>query len=453
MNRKFKKICLSSLGILSVGLAFSEETTENTTNNKEPNIIYILADDLGYGDLGCYGQKDIKTPNLDKMASEGLLFTNHYSGAPVSAPSRCSLLTGKHTGQAYIRSNKEYLPSGQEPLAESETTIATILQQDSYKTALIGKWGLGMNKTQGDPHRHGFDFYYGYLCQREAHNHFPTFLFRDGKKEPLEVNSYSQDLFTKEAINFIESNKDEKFFLYLAYAIPHARLQIASVKPYQHEPWVESKKRYAAMITKMDKDIGKIIEKLTDLNIDKNTLVIFSSDNGPHMEGGANPSYFNSSGGLRGIKRDLYEGGIRVPMIAWWPETIKKGRKTDHISAFQDIFPTLADLTGNQPPANITGISLVPLILGNEESNKKHEYLYWEFQEKRGSRAVRMGDWKGIELNISSILPNRFELYNLKEDPFERNNLADKYPEITAKIKEIMSSARTESKIFTAIRD
>lgn len=447
MNKTISKLCLSGLGLLSTGLAYSQETTVPKTSNK-PNIIYILADDLGYGDLGCYGQKEIKTPQLDKMANQGMLFTNHYAGAPVSAPSRCSLLTGKHTGQAYIRGNKEYYPNGQEPLAQSETTFAKVLQDDSYKTALIGKWGLGMNDTVGDPLKHGFDSYYGYLCQRAAHNYYPATLYRNGVLETLPTGTHSHNLFTQEAISFLKDNKDENFFLYLAYTLPHARLQVDSIKPYNNKRWIASKKKYAAMVTLLDRDVGRILDLLKDLNIAENTLVFFASDNGPHMEGGANPSYFNSSGGLRGFKRSLHEGGIRVPMIAWWPGTIEKGQKTDLISSFQDIFPTVTELTGNKTPEGLTGVSLAPLLLGDKKNIKQNEYLYWEYPGMLGARAVRMGYWKGIENNVASFLPNKFELYNLKSDPEEKINLVNEYPEIVEQLREIMSKARVDSEKF-----
>jgi|GEM_PF-499831 len=413
-----------------------------------PNIIYILADDAGYGDFGCYGQQDISTPNIDGMAGEGIIFTEHYAGAPVCAPSRCSLLTGKHTGHGQIRGNEEVLPEGQMSLSSGETTVAEVLKKAGYYTALIGKWGLGAPGSEGEPSRHGFDYSFGYLCQRQAHNYYPDHLWRNGEKIPLDGMTYTHDLFTREALTLIRKNKSRPFFLYLAYTIPHAALQVPDLEPYGGRAWSEDKKRYAAMITRMDRDIGTIKDLLRELGMDGNTLVIFSSDNGPHAEGGAHPSYFRSAGPFRGMKRDLYEGGIRVPMIAWWPGVIKARSRTSHVSAFWDILPTLAELAGAGIPGGIDGISLVPVLLGRPGDQKNHESLYWEFHEQGGKQAVRWGKWKALQLNVRLDPDAPLELYNLESDPGEKQNLAGKYPDVVREMEVLMRASRTESKEF-----
>jgi len=442
-----------------------------TGKHKRPNIIFILADDLGYGDLGCYEQKEIATPNIDRMATEGMKFTDHYAGSTVCAPSRCCLMTGLHTGHAHIRGNALI------PLRPSDVTVAELLKKAGYTTGIIGKWGLGEAGTTGIPNKKGFDYWFGYLNQRHAHNYYPEFLWRNEDRVPIEGNklpkpepggwgesaskvTYSPDLFTKEALTFVEQNKDRPFFLYLAYTIPHANneagqngMEVPSLGRYADKDWPPPQKGHAAMITRMDGDIGKIMAKLKELGIDNNTIVMFSSDNGPHKEGGADPAFNKSSGLLQGYKRDLYEGGIRVPMIARWPGKIKAGSKTNHISAFWDFLPTCCELVGIETPKDIDGISILPTLLGKPERQKKHEFLYWEFHEQGKKQAVRMGDWKGVRLNVAKNPDGPMELYNLKTDIGEQHNvanqpairLAGQHPEIVTRIEKYMKAARTPS--------
>jgi len=428
---------------------------------RKPNIIFILADDLGYGDLGCYGQQAIQTPNIDRMAAEGMIFTSHYAGSTVCAPSRCCLMTGKHTGHAFVRAN------GRVPLPPGEVTVAELLKQAGYTTGIIGKWGLGEPETMGIPNRQGFDYWFGYLNQRHAHNYYPEYLWRNEEKVPLDnevrpVNppggvatkrvQYSHDLFAVEALSFIERHRDDSFFLYLAFTIPHANneakdegMEVPSYAPYADENWPDPQKGHAAMITRMDGDIGRLFEKLKALGIDKDTLVFFSSDNGPHKEGGGNPVFFNSSGPLRGYKRALYEGGIRVPLIACWPGKIKAGSGTNHVSAFWDFLPTCCDLVGLAPPDGIDGLSMLPTLLGEPGKQRQHRFLYWEFHEQGKKQAVRMGDWKGVRLNVAKDPEGAIELYHLNVDPSETTDLAADHPEIVARIADIMRTARTPS--------
>ena len=417
----------------------------------KPNIIYILADDAGYGDFGCYGQKEILTPNVDNMASEGMMFTNHYAGAPVCAPSRCSLLTGMHTGHSYVRGNIEKLPEGQLPLKEGIPTIADMLKTQGYSCAVIGKWGLGGPGTAGIPSKHGFDYFYGYLCQRQAHDYYPQYLWKNEEKIKLDGKEYSHDLFTKEALQFIESHLKVPFFLYLAYTIPHANLQVPDLGLYKDKDWPINKKRYAAMISRMDNDIGTILRTLKELGIANNTIVMFSSDNGPHAEGGYDPGYFHSSGPFRGKKRDVYEGGIRVPMIAWWPGTIPSATVSNHVSAFWDIMPTLAEIAGCDIPVGIDGISMYNELLGNFSKQQKHDYLYWEFHEQGGKQALLKGTWKAVHLNVRLFPDRDGELYNLHNDPYETHDVAKEYPQVASDMSAMMKQVRTESDVFPLV--
>jgi arylsulfatase A-like enzyme len=431
------------------------------------NIIFILADDLGYGDLGCYGQKTIQTPNLDRMAAEGMIFTDHYSGTCVCAPSRCSLMTGLHTGHTYIRGNSEVQPMGQLPLPAETVTLPKMLKQAGYTTSLIGKWGLGGPGSTGTPNKQGFDYFFGYLCQRHAHNYYPEFLFRNEERVPLSnevtpINppsgvatkrvQYSHDLFAAAALDFVSRNRRGPFFLYLAFTIPHANneagndgMEVPSYGPYTNEDWPKPQKGHAAMITRMDADIGRLFARLKALGLDEKTLVLFSSDNGPHKEGGADPNFFDSNGPLRGQKRDLYEGGIRVPLIARWPGRIRAGSGTNHVCAFWDFLPTFCDLAGIAPPEGIDGVSILPMLLGRPQEQKQHPYLYWEFHEQGKKQAVCMGDWKAVRLNVAKDPNGPIELYNLKDDLGEQRDLADQCPEIVKQMTEIMKTARTPS--------
>jgi arylsulfatase A-like enzyme len=427
-----------------------------------PNIIFIQADDLGYGDLSCYGQRKFKTPNIDRLAAEGLRFTQYYAGSTVCAPSRSALMTGQHTGHTRIRGNARY------PLLPEDVTVAEVLKATpgaGYKTALIGKWGLGEAGTTGVPNRQGFDYFFGYLNQRHAHNYYPTFLWRNEERVKLRNvvpdedeegsgNStnrvdYTHDLMAEEALKFLERNGGGPFFLYLAFTIPHANneaknkgMEVPDLGEFASEDWPDQEKAKAAMITRMDRDVGRLMASLKKLGIDDNTLVFFTSDNGPHREGGADPDFFDSNGPLRGIKRDLYEGGIRVPMIARWPKRIKAGAKSDQVWAHWDLLPTVAEIAGVKPPANIDGISMLNALLGRRQRN--HEFLYWEFHERGFSQAARMGDWKAVRKSPDSPL----ELYDLKNDLGEQNDVAVKHPEVVKKIEDYLKTARTESELW-----
>jgi len=448
--------------ILIVIAAFAFNTA---TAQTKPNIIFIQADDLGYGDLSCYGQRKFKTPNIDRLAAEGLRFTQYYAGGTVCAPSRSALMTGQHTGHTRIRGNARY------PLLPEDVTVAEVLKSapgapgGGYKTALIGKWGLGEAGTTGVPNRQGFDYFFGYLNQRHAHNYYPTFLWRDEERVNLRNvvpdedeegsgNStnrvdYTHDLMAEEALRFIEGNSGGPFFLYLAFTIPHANneaknkgMEVPDLGEFANKDWPDQEKAKAAMITRMDRDVGRLMALLKKLGIDDNTLVFFTSDNGPHREGGADPDFFDSNGPLRGIKRDLYEGGIRAPMIARWPKRIKAGAKSDQVWAHWDFLPTAAEVAGVKPPANIDGISMLNALLGLRQRN--HEFLYWEFHERGFAQAVRMGDWKAVRKSADSPL----ELYDLKNDLGEQSDVAVKHPEVVKKIEEYLKTARTESELW-----
>jgi len=437
---------------------------------KKPNIIYILADDLGHAELGCYGQKKIKTPNLDKMAAQGLRFTQHYAGNAVCAPSRCVLMTGLHSGHAQIRNNSEMKPDGQQPIAKDTTTIARLLQMAGYVTGMIGKWGLGMHDSTGDPQKQGFDHFFGYYCQRHAHNHYPTFLWRNAEKVPLDGNpgkatgkQYSHDLFEKEALDFIKKNKDKSFFLYLPFIISHVALQVpddslAEYKGLWDDPPYKGGKgyqlhdhpraAYAAMVTRLDRTVGRILDLLRELGIDDDTIVIFSSDNGPTHEGvgGSDSVFFLSAGRLRGFKGSLFEGGVRVPMLVRWPGRTMPGRTTDLISGFQDVLPTLCDVAGTKAPKDIDGISMLPTILGKGDQ-KKHDFLYWEFPGYGGQQAVRMGDWKAVRQNMHKG-NTQIQLFNLASDESEKTDVANQNPAIVERALRIMREQHTPSKLF-----
>lgn len=435
----------------------------------KPNVIYILADDLGYGDIEPYGQQIIKTPHLTQMASEGMLFTQHYAGSTVSAPSRGSLMTGMHTGHSQIRGNKEIAPEGQQPMEGDTYTIGKMMKAEGYATGLFGKWGLGYPESPSIPSKMGFEEFYGYNCQRQAHSYYPSHLWKNQEKVILEGNkngernTYSQELIHQEALQFIRNNKDKPFFAMLTYTLPHAELNLPhdsiyhiyedkfEETPYSGGYHDSEKPRasFAAMVSLLDKYVGEVMQELTELSIDDNTIIIFTSDNGPHMEGGADPEFFNSNGPLRGFKRDLYEGGIRVPMIVRYPEKVQANTTTDHISAFWDIMPTLADLTNVQIPASeqTDGISFLSTLL-DEGKQKEHEHLYWEFHEGGGRLALRERDWKMVVLNAKSEDNEKVELYNLASDIGETNNLVDKEPEKAKAMYTKMKSLRKESDIF-----
>jgi len=456
-------------GAAAAGLAGCARFTsrpEATAPAKKPNIIFILADDLGYGELGCYGQKLITTPYIDRMAAEGMRFTDHYAGSTVCAPSRCSLMTGLHTGHTYIRGNKEVQPMGQWPLPLDTETLPRMLKRAGYTTALIGKWGLGGPGSTGTPDNQGFDYFFGYLCQRHAHNYYPEFLFRndervglknkvpggraDGAGVASEKVEYSYDLMEAEALRFITENKAGPFLLYFAVTLPHANneagrdgMEVPDYEIYTQRDWPQMEKGRAAMIRRLDRGVGRLLRRVRNLGIDEDTIVFFSSDNGPHREGGSDPNFFNSSGPLRGVKRDLYEGGIRVPLIARWPGRIEAGTATHHVSAFWDFLPTCAVLAGGEAPQNNDGLCMVPTLLGVPHKQKQHEYLYWEFHERGSAQAVRFGRWKAIRLPDGKL-----ELYDLEADLGETTDLAADHPQEVAKAREYLAQARTESEFW-----
>ncbi len=445
-------------------------------NIEKPNIIYILADDLGYGDLSSYGQKRFTTPNIDQLAKEGKIFTRHYAGSTVCAPSRSSLLTGLHTGHIPVRGNKRHDPEGQWPMPNDTFTLAELLKENGYKTGVFGKWGLGYPNSEGDPLKQGFDEFYGYNCQRLAHHYYPRYLWKNNTIDSLPENlgknkgSYAPNRIHKEAMTFLEKNKDNPFFLYYAAVVPHAELavpepylnkfkgKLGKEKPYKgyddgpryREGPFESQKEphatFAGMITHLDDRIGEIMRKVKELGIEENTIIVFTSDNGPHIEAGSDVNYFNSNGNLRGVKRDLYEGGIRVPMIIKWKDHIKENSKTDHVSAFWDVMPTVADILNIELKTPTDGLSFLPTLFNQKQP--QHDYLYWEFHEKGGRVALLKDDWKLIKYDINKTPQKEFELYNLKEDPSEQNDLAAKYPQIVDKLSTLLLNAREESDVF-----
>ncbi len=430
-------------GILTFCLFLSCSDSGTKENlKKKPNIIFIMADDLGYGDLGCYGQQEILTSNLDQLANEGMRFTDFYAGSPVCAPSRSVLMTGQHLGHTTVRGN--FSKKGERiPLKVEDTTIAEVLQQAGYSTGMTGKWGLGEPGTTGMPTKQGFDEWFGYLNQRNAHSYYPPFLWRNEEKIILEGNAdgkeeqYSHDLFTEFALNFIRKQEKNPFFLYIPFTIPHAKFEVPELGQYANKNWSEEEKIYAAMVTRMDRDIGRIMALLEELEIDGETIVFFCSDNGAvsHWEG-----TFDSSAHLKGKKRDMYEGGIRSPMIARYPGVIPPGSISNLVWYFPDVLPTLADIAGAEFPEEIDGVSVLPALKG-ENQNLDDRFLYWEFHENGFQQAVRWKNWKGIRL-----APNEsFELYDLDKDESEKNNIADKHPEIIDKMERFIEKNRTPS--------
>ncbi len=426
---------------------------------EKPNIIYILLDDAGYGDISCYGQKKFSTPNIDRLASEGIKFTQHYSGSTVCAPTRCVLMTGLHTGHAYVRGNREIQPEGQAPMPADIVTIPRLLSKAGYATGAFGKWGLGAPGSPSDPKEH-FDVFYGYNCQRQAHNYYPTHLWKNDKKVMLDKKVYAQTPTQEETLSFIRANKDKPFFAYLAITIPHAAMQVPEeyAAPFRKKfPQFEDKvgkyggatitnpvAAFAGMMKLVDDDIGELLDLLDELKIDENTLILFSSDNGPHKEGGHQPDFFDSNGPLRGYKRDLTEGGIRVPLLARWPGTIEAGRTSELVSAHWDMLPTFCEMAQAELPKKIDGISILPELKGKGEQ-PKHDYLYWEFYERGGRKAARWGNWKAVQLDINKNPNSPIAIYDLSKDVGEENDLAAKKPKLVARAKEIFAEAHTPS--------
>jgi len=410
-----RKLLLTVVAII-LGLA---PAAPAAAADRPPNLIYIMADDAGYGDFSCYGQQQFTTPNIDRLATEGLLFTQHYSGSTVCAPTRCALMTGRHTGHCEVRGNREARPIGQEPIPAATVTVAELLKQAGYRTGAFGKWGLGYPGSEGDPNQQGFDEFYGYNCQRNAHNYYPEYLFHNDQKVPLDGKTWSHDLIMAEALRFIRENKDRPFFCYLPVTIPHAAMHVPEeyAAPFREKfPQFEDKigrysgpevknpiAAFAGMMTKMDEDVGRVLALLKELGIDEQTVVMFTSDNGPHTEGGHDPEFFDSNGPLTGFKRDLTEGGIRCPLLVRWPGKVEPGTRTDLISAHWDFLPTACELAGVAPPDDTDGLSMAPTLLGKSAEQKPHQYLYWEFYERGGKRAARMGKWKAIQLRLQAI--------------------------------------------------
>ncbi len=482
-RRDFLK--LVSCGLAGLTATFSgivEAATTSSNLNKtgsvKPNIIFILADDLGYSDLGCFGQREIKTPNIDRLAAEGIKFTQFYAGASVCAPSRCVLMTGRHGGRCRVRGNAPLSARARQTLLCEDVTVAKLLKEAGYATALVGKWGLGLDDMPGHPLLQGFDFFFGYLDQVHAHNYFPEYLWRNREKVTLhnevktipvgkngdwglggiavKKNIYSPTLMLDEALRFIDENKSRPFFLYFATTIPHANNEAAKelgngaeapdLGVYKEKPWSEPDKGYAAMITYLDTQVGLILQRLKQLGLDEKTLVIFTSDNGPELKQytGYDPMFFRSSGPYRGFKRDQTEGGIREPLIARWPGKIAVGSESAHVGYFGDFMATAGELAGVTPPSGLDSISFVPTLLGHSDKQERHEYLYWEYHEASTSQAVLFeGRWKGLR-NKSRSAP--LELYDLQSDPAETNNVAVQHPDIVEKIENYLKSTREENK-------
>lgn len=473
-QKNFSEIVKSFLMItilITSSYVYCQSSSVENRSSKKPNIIFILADDLGYGDLGFNGQDKIKTPVLDKMAAEGIVFTRHYAGSTVCGPSRASLMTGKHTGNSPVRQNPKWTHSGQPvDLSLSDVTVAEELKRANYNTGIVGKWGLAENLKEGTPNLQGFDYFYGFNRHKNAHHYYPEGIWENENFIPIEGNvtqdkigTYSQDLFTDKALSFLDKQTSEKpFFLYLAYTIPHFELTIPEDEKQQYSNlnWPLRKMKaahyrhdenghvtYAAMVSRLDKDVGRVLDKLKALGFDENTLVIFTSDNG-HEYDNLKEEFFNSNGEFRGKKRDLYDGGIRMPFVARWPKTIKAGTTTNHVSAFWDFLPTACDIAGVQPTAKINGISYLPALTNNKTKQNKHDYLYWEFNEKQGPiQALLKDDWK-----LVYFVNQRYELYNLKNDPSELNEISNQHPEILKQLKGTLMTARTEHPEFPLIR-
>ena len=483
--KKGIQILLSAILVASAFSCGKAKTKENVISaevvkeNKKPNIIYILADDLGYGDLSSFGQQKFNTPHIDKLAAEGMLFTQHYAGNTVCAPSRSALLTGMHTGHTPVRGNKEVMPEGQYPIPDNTYTMAEALQKGGYVTGAFGKWGLGYPGSEGDPNKQGFDVFYGYNCQRLGHNYYPYHLWSNQDSIVLTGNAghkkekYAPELIQEKAIEFLETYKDSTFFMYVPTIIPHAELvapeavlakyrgKYAPEKVFEgtddgpeyrlgfYESQTESHAAFVAMIEIMDNQVGEIMDKVKELGLEDNTIVVFTSDNGPHTEGGADPKYFNSNGPFKGVKRDLYEGGIRVPMMIKWPGKIKPGSKSDLISAFWDVLPTFSEVADVPVPSNLDGISFLPTLLDNASEQKQHDYLYWEFHERGGRQAIRKGKWKAVKYKVLKNPNAPIELYDLSVDEGEQNNVASEHPEVVKDMERILKEARTPSDVFT----
>ena len=446
---KHLRNCIFLCGLSAVASLLFFSSCTKAPESSRPNIIFIMADDMGYGDLGSYGQTVIQTPNLDQMAKEGLQFTNCYAGSTVCAPSRSVLMTGKHTGHTTVRGNFGKYGvvglgggAGRVPLEDEDVTVAEVLKEQGYVTGMTGKWGLGEPDTTGHPNDQGFDEWFGYLNQRKAHTYYPDFIWKNKEKVEFPENAdgnkgtYTHDLFTEFALDFVKRHKDDPFFLYLPYTVPHSAYEIPDTAPYTDRAWTDDEKVHAAMITRLDRDVGSLFQLLKGLKLDENTIVFFCSDNGAaeRWEG-----RFDSSGDLRGRKRDMYEGGIRTPMIVRWPGKVAAGTSNNTAWYFADVLPTVAELAGANVPASIDGISVLPSILGDSQ-DLSDRTLYWEFFESGFQQAVRQDDWKAVRLKLGEPL----ELYDLSKD--EEHNVAAQHPEIVANFEAYLITARSASR-------
>lgn len=480
--------------LITLSLMPATAVAANENQNRPPNVVFIMGDDLGVGELGCYGQTIIKTPHLDELAQNGMLFTQHYSGFPVCAPARASLMTGMHAGHCAIRNNgnppgrkrdpEHSIWPGQIPLPAGEVTIGELFQDAGYATGAMGKWGLGFEHSEGDPSQQGFDLFFGYLCQAHAHNHYPRFLWRitdqeykkvlyPGNDRGLNGKTYSNDEFFRVAEEFVRKNQDRPFFLYLPVIITHLAIQVPEDEPslagyqktipeldYIHRSrgYVENptpRASYAAMVTRLDREIGELLNLLKTLGLEENTIVVFTSDNGPTYDrlAGSDSAYFNSAEGRRGLKGSVYDGGIREPLIVRWPGHIKPGTTSDLPTYFPDWLPTLMDLTGHKSaiPNDVDGLSFIPTLLGQTDQQQIHEYLYWEFPAYGGQQALRAGKWKAVRSDLFDLKPGqkpKTALYNIAEDPAEADNLARKHPDVVKRLEAMMKEAHVRSEKF-----
>jgi arylsulfatase A len=449
--------------LIALALLFCSCAAINVAAELPPNIVFVLADDLGYGDLSCFGQKRFTTPRLDELAARGMKLTQHYAGSAVCSPSRCALMTGLHTGHCAVRGNREHQGEGQEPMPGDVVTMADLLKEAGYATGAFGKWGLGYPGSASDPLRSGFDEFFGFNCQRHAHRYYTDYLWDGDRRVETDANDYTHELIFDRALDFIRAHKDGPFFCFLPVTIPHAALEIPEkdrapfrkkfaqfetvVGKYAGAKVVNPIASFAAMVSRLDSDVGRLVDLLGELGIDDNTIIVFTSDNGPHGEGGHDPKFFDSNGPFRGRKRDLYEGGIREPTIAYWPGHIAAGTESDFASAGWDWLPTFCDLAGVATPAGLDGVSLTPTLTGAGEQ-QPHEYLYWEFHEQGGKQALRRGPWKAVRLGVNKNPQATPELYNLDNDPGETTNVAASETAVLAELVELMDEAHEPSSTY-----
>ncbi len=478
MSRTTRRDFLKSAGAAGAGLWASRQPAfsslrDGPPGRPKPNVILFVGDDLGRSELGCYGQEKIRTPNIDRLAAEGARFTRFYSGSPVCAPSRCVLMTGLHSGHAFIRDNKEIQPEGQLPIPADAAILPRLLKNEGYATGAVGKWGLGYPGSGSEPEKMGFDLFFGYNCQRHAHNHFPSYLWRNADRVPIEGNDgksatgkrYAPDLFEKEALAFIRANRSRPFFLFYATTVPHLALQVPEDSlaeyrglwpetPYDGKngylPHPTPRAAYAAMVTRFDRSVGRVLSLVKELGLDGDTLVLFTSDNGSTFSvGGYDAPFFRGTGPLRDAKGSIYEGGIRVPLIARWPGRIGPGRMSAHLAAFQDILPTVLDAAGGRGriPAAVDGLSFLPALLG-QGMQTPHPYLYMEFAGYGGQVMVRTGGWKALRRDLIKNPEARLELYDLSLDEGEQDDVGGEHPELSRRARVLIREAHRPSKEF-----